>query len=271
MPDGTLVRQSKNAATSHAAHKITTVAHRPMPRVAVISDVHANEQALLAVLEEIDAWEPEAIWCLGDVVGYGPAPNRCCQIVEERTDLCLIGNHDLVALGTLDVADFNDEAAAAALWTRAALDERSRAFLAELEPSAAVGDVELFHASPRDPVWEYVLSAETAYVSLVTANAPLVLVGHSHVALAIGLDDSELHGGLAPAGTEVELEGQWLLNPGSVGQPRDGDPDAAWLELDTGARFARFHRVAYPIERTQAAIREQGLPEPLAARLANGI
>jgi diadenosine tetraphosphatase ApaH/serine/threonine PP2A family protein phosphatase len=271
MPDGTLVCQRKNAATSHTAHKTTTVAHRPMPRVAVISDVHANEQALLTVLEEIDAWKPEAIWCLGDVVGYGPAPNRCCQIVEERADVCLIGNHDLVALGTLDVADFNDEAAAAALWTRAALDERSRAFLSELVPSAAVGDVELFHASPRDPVWEYVLSAETAYVSLVTANAPLVLVGHSHVALAIGLDDSELQGGLAPAGTEVELEGQWLLNPGSVGQPRDGDPDAAWLELDTDARFARFHRVAYPIERTQAAIRERGLPDGLAERLAHGV
>jgi diadenosine tetraphosphatase ApaH/serine/threonine PP2A family protein phosphatase len=241
-----------------------------MPRVAVISDVHANEEALLAVLEEIDAWAPELIWCLGDVVGYGPAPNRCCQIVAERTDVCLIGNHDLVALGTLDVTDFNDEAAAAALWTRAALDERSRAFLAELRPSAVAGDVEMFHASPRDPVWEYVLSAETAYVSLITASAPLVLVGHSHVALAIGLDDSQLHGGLAAAGAEIELDGRWLLNPGSVGQPRDGDPDAAWLELDTDARFARFHRVAYPIERTQEAIREHGLPEALAVRLADG-
>ena len=241
-----------------------------MPRVAVISDVHANEEALLAVLEEIDAWAPELIWCLGDVVGYGPAPNRCCQIVAERTDVCLIGNHDLVALGTLDVTDFNNEAAAAALWTRAALDERSRAFLAELQPSAVAGDVEMFHASPRDPVWEYVLSAETAYVSLITASAPLVLVGHSHVALAIGLDDSQLHGGLAAAGTEIGLDGRWLLNPGSVGQPRDGDPDAAWLELDTDARFARFHRVAYPIERTQEAIREHGLPEALAVRLADG-
>ena len=241
-----------------------------MPRVAVISDVHANEEALLAVLEEIDAWAPEAIWCLGDTVGYGPAPNRCCQIVAERTDVCLIGNHDLVALGTLDVADFNDEAAAAALWTRAALDERSRAFLSELQPGAVAGDVELFHASPRDPVWEYVLSAETAYASLLTADAPLVLVGHSHVALRIGLADGQLSGGLAPAGTEVGLDGRWLLNPGSVGQPRDGDPDAAWLELDTDARFARFHRVAYPIERTQAAIREQRLPEALAVRLADG-
>jgi diadenosine tetraphosphatase ApaH/serine/threonine PP2A family protein phosphatase len=240
-------------------------------RVAVISDVHANEQALAAVLGEIDALAPDAIWCLGDVVGYGPAPNRCCELVSERADICLIGNHDLVALGTLDVADFNEEAAAAALWTRAALEERWRSYLRALEPTAAVEGAQLFHASPRDPVWEYVLSAEAAYFSLVTTTAPLVLVGHSHVALAIGLDEAELHGGLAPADTEVELDGRWLLNPGSVGQPRDGDARAAWLELDTGAGVARFHRVVYPVERTQSAMRESGLPEPLAERLAHGV
>jgi diadenosine tetraphosphatase ApaH/serine/threonine PP2A family protein phosphatase len=240
-------------------------------RVAVISDVHANEQALDAVLEEIDAWAPEAVWCLGDTVGYGPAPNRCCELVSERADICLIGNHDLVALGVLDVEDFNEEAAAAALWTRSELEERWRSFLSGLESSAAVDGAELFHASPRDPVWEYVLSAETAYFSLLTTTAPLVLVGHSHVALAIGLDDVELHGGPAPAGTEIALEGRWLLNPGSVGQPRDGDPRAAWLELDTDEGVARFHRVEYAIERTQAQMRERGLPESLAARLAHGI
>jgi diadenosine tetraphosphatase ApaH/serine/threonine PP2A family protein phosphatase len=240
-------------------------------RVAVISDVHANEQALDVVLEEVDAWSPEAVWCLGDVVGYGPAPNRCCEVVSGRADVCLIGNHDLVALGTLDVADFNEEAAAAALWTRGELDERSRSFLSALEPSASVDGAELFHASARDPVWEYVLSAEAAYFSLLKTTAPLVLVGHSHVALAIGLDDVDLHGGPAPAGTEIELEGRWLLNPGSVGQPRDGDPRAAWLALDTEEQTARFHRVDYPIERTQAEIRARGLPESLAARLAHGI
>jgi diadenosine tetraphosphatase ApaH/serine/threonine PP2A family protein phosphatase len=240
-------------------------------RVAVISDVHANEQALGVVLEEIDTWSPDAVWCLGDIVGYGPAPNRCCELVSERADVSLIGNHDLVALGTLDVQDFNEEAAAAALWTREELEERWRSFLSALEPSAVVGEAELFHASPRDPVWEYVLSAETAYVSLLTTKAPLVLVGHSHVALAVGLDDDDLHGGLAPEGTEIELDGRWLLNPGSVGQPRDGDPRAAWLELDTVERFARFRRVAYPIEQTQADMRERGLPEPLVTRLVHGI
>jgi diadenosine tetraphosphatase ApaH/serine/threonine PP2A family protein phosphatase len=240
-------------------------------RVAVISDVHANEEALGVVLEEIAALAPDAVWCLGDLVGYGPAPNRCCELVAEHADICLIGNHDLVALGALDVEDFNEEAAAAALWTRRELEQRWHSYLSTLEPSAVFGEAELFHASPRDPVWEYVLSVEAAYFSLLTTKAPLVLVGHSHVALAIGLDEAELHGGLAPAGTEIELDGRWLLNPGSIGQPRDGDPRAAWLELDTGERFARFHRVAYPIERTQAGIREHGLPESLATRLAHGI
>lgn len=223
------------------------------------------------MLEEVDTWAPGAIWCLGDVVGYGPSPNRCCEVVSARADVCLIGNHDLVALGTLDVGDFNEEAAAAALWTRGELEDRWRSFLSGLESSAAVDGAELFHASPRDPVWEYVLTAEAAYFSLLSTEAPLVLVGHSHVALAIGLDDAELHGGLAPVGTEIRLDGRWLLNPGSVGQPRDGDPRAAWLELDTDERVARFHRVAYPIERTQAQMRDRGLPEPLATRLAHGV
>jgi predicted phosphodiesterase len=240
-------------------------------RVAVISDVHGNERALTAVLEEIDAAAPDAIWCLGDVVGYGPAPNECCAILAERADLCLVGNHDLVVLGKLEMTDFNGDAAAAAVWTRDNLDGSSRGFLEPLEPSAELDGAQLFHASPRDPVWDYVLSAEAAYASLVATHAPVVLVGHSHVALGIGLAGDDLRGGGAPAGTELQLEGRWLLNPGSVGQPRDGDPRAAWMLLDTDEKFAEFHRVAYPIEETQRAMRDAGLPEALAARLAHGI
>jgi len=223
------------------------------------------------VLEEIDAASVDAVWCLGDIVGYGPAPNRCCEVMDARSDVCLVGNHDLVAIDKLDIANFNDDAAAASLWTRAELTDDSRAFLSALKPKAKLDGVELFHASARDPVWEYVLSADVAYRSLLSTTEPLVLVGHSHVALAFGLDDTELHGELAPAGTEIELEWRWLLNPGSVGQPRDGDPRAAWLELDLERSHARFHRVAYPIERTQAQMRERGLPEPLAERLAHGV
>jgi len=223
------------------------------------------------VLGAVDDAAPDAVWCLGDVVGYGPAPNRCCEVVAGRADLCLVGNHDLVVLGKLGIEEFNGDAAAAARWTRKELDDRSRAFLAALDSRARENGAELFHASPRDPVWEYVLSAETAYVSLLATTAPFVLVGHSHVALAIGLEDEELRGGLAPGGTDVELEGRWLLNPGSVGQPRDGDPRAAWLLLDTEARTASFHRIAYDVKKTQADMQAKGLPHALAERLAHGV
>jgi predicted phosphodiesterase len=239
-------------------------------RIAVISDVHANYHALAAVLEQIDAAGVDAVWCLGDTVGYGPRPNDCCEQVEGRADVCLVGNHDLVVLGELTVSDFNDEAAAAALWTSQVLTQRSRTFLERLEPLAELDGVDLFHASARDPVWEYVLTEEAARATLELSDAPLVLVGHSHVALALALEGEDVAGGLAPAGTRVELNGRWLLNPGSVGQPRDGDPRAAWLLLDRGERFAEFHRVPYSIQDTQAEIRERGLPRVLAARLDRG-
>jgi predicted phosphodiesterase len=239
-------------------------------RVAVISDVHANYHALEAVLEEIDAEQVDAVWCLGDVVGYGPLPNECCEAVRARADLCLVGNHDLVALGRLSVSDFNDEAAAAAVWTAENLSAESRSFLESLKPLGAAEAVDLFHASARDPIWEYVLTEEAAQATLDLTEAPLVLVGHSHVALAITTADGRLQGGLAGADTRIELKGRWLLNPGSVGQPRDGDPRAAWLLLDLEQMFAAFRRVPYPIERTQTEMRERGLPGILAARLARG-
>jgi diadenosine tetraphosphatase ApaH/serine/threonine PP2A family protein phosphatase len=239
-------------------------------RVAVISDVHGNRHALDAVLAEIAAESVDAVWCLGDTVGYGPQPNECCRLVQEHADLCLVGNHDLVALGALTVSDFNEEAAAAAVWTRKALTDESRTFLRSLEPEATAEGVELFHASARDPVWEYVLSEEAARATLDLTTAPLVLVGHSHVALALTVNGHELTGGIAPGGTSVDLAGRWLVNPGSVGQPRDGDPRAAWLLADLERASAAFRRVSYPVERTQAEMVEADLPPLLAARLAVG-
>jgi predicted phosphodiesterase len=239
-------------------------------RVAVISDVHANYHALEAVLDEIDAAHVDAVWCLGDTVGYGPRPNDCCESVERRADVCLVGNHDLVVLGELTVSDFNDEAAAAALWTSQVLTQPSRTFLESLKPAGEADGADLFHASARDPVWEYVLTEEAARATLELSDADLVLVGHSHVALALTLDDSGVSGGLASGGAEYELNGRWLLNPGSVGQPRDGDSRAAWLLLDLQRRFASFRRVAYSIEETQSEMRERGLPRALAARLEHG-
>jgi predicted phosphodiesterase len=239
-------------------------------RVAVISDVHGNRHALDAVLAAIECEEPNELWCLGDLVGYGPRPNECCRAVAARAELCLAGNHDLVVLGSLDTADFAGDAATAALWTREVLSNEARQFLQGLVPQAKRAGAHLFHASARDPVWEYVLTEEAAWSSLQTTDEPLVLVGHSHVPLAISLDGDDLAGGHAEAGTEIDRGGKrWLLNPGSVGQPRDGDQRAAYLLLD-GER-ASFRRVDYDIAATQTEMREAGLPEPLAARLAEGI
>ncbi len=241
-------------------------------RVAVISDVHGNLHALEAVLAAIEAEQTDAVWCLGDLVGYGPRPNRCCSAVAGRAELCLVGNHDLGVLGELDLDDFSPDGAASANWTREVLNKDARWFLAGLKPQDAIDGAELFHASARDPVWEYVLSYEAAQASLEITQAPLVLVGHSHVPLALGLENGQLGGGVAPEGTEADLaRGRWLLNPGSVGQPRDGDPRAAWLLLDRDAQRASFRRVPYEIAQTQEEIRERGLPDALAERLAHGV
>lgn len=213
----------------------------------------------------------DEIWCLGDVVGYGPRPNECCDLVRERAAFSLCGNHDLAVIERIPLGDFSGDAGAAAVWTRGRLGEEQRAWLGTLEPLGEREGVQLYHASPRDPVWDYVLSEGAAIASLALTTADLVLVGHSHIALALGWDGNELVGGLAPAGTQpVPGERRWLLNPGSVGQPRDGDPRAAWLLIESGTGRAAFRRVEYDIQRTQDEIREAGLPAPLAARLARG-
>ncbi len=236
----------------------------------MVSDVHSNLVALEAVLAAIDASPPDEIWCLGDVVGYGPRPNECCEIVRARAEICLGGNHDLAVRGTIDLSEFSGDAAVAARWTRDVLDEPSRSFLDGLDPEGERSGVAMYHASARDPVWEYVLSDEAAAATLALSPLPLVLVGHSHVALEIAWIDDTLTGGLAPDGTEMPLEGRVLLNPGSVGQPRDGDPRAAYLVLDLERRTGTFHRVDYDIARTQTEMRAAGLPETLAARLEKG-
>jgi diadenosine tetraphosphatase ApaH/serine/threonine PP2A family protein phosphatase len=240
-------------------------------RVAVISDIHSNLHALEAVLADVGAESVEELWCLGDVVGYGPRPNECCDLVRGRAGLSLCGNHDLAAIGSLEVREFAGDAGAAVRWTNGVLGEEQRAWLSSLRPFGERSGAELFHASARDPIWEYVLSEHAALASLEVTESPLVFVGHSHVALALGWDGAEIAGGLAPAGTSVDLRGRrWLLNPGSVGQPRDGDPRAAWLLLDLDAQRAHFRREEYAIAETQAEIREAELPPLLAERLARG-
>jgi predicted phosphodiesterase len=240
-------------------------------RVAVLSDIHSNLHALEAVLAAVDVDPPDELWCLGDLVGYGPKPNECCALVQARADVCLSGNHDLAVLGTIDLTEFSGDAGTAAAWTRGVLGDDARAYLSGLEPSGEARGVALFHGSARDPVWEYVLSDEAALATFARTEEPLVLVGHSHAALQISLGELGLEGGLAPNGTALELSGaRWLLNPGSVGQPRDGDPRAAYLDLDLDAHRATFRRVDYDIELTQSEMRAAGLPQLLADRLSLG-
>jgi diadenosine tetraphosphatase ApaH/serine/threonine PP2A family protein phosphatase len=243
-------------------------------RVAILTDIHANLPALQAVLEAIDEAGIEHRWCLGDVVGYGAQPDECTRLVSDQCELSLVGNHDLAVIGEIDTEVFSASAAAAVEWTRANSDGSTLEFLKGLKPENTEQEVGLYHASPRDPVWEYVLAVDQARECMEEQSARVSLIGHSHVALWFSDGDGPTGGNggaQAEGGKEVDLsEQRWLLNPGSVGQPRDGDPRAAWLELDTDAWKATYHRRGYDIDSAAEAIREAGLPELLADRLYIG-
>jgi diadenosine tetraphosphatase ApaH/serine/threonine PP2A family protein phosphatase len=228
----------------------------------------------------------DELWCLGDVVGYGAQPDECATVVAERCALCLVGNHDLAVLGELDISAFSPAAAAAVRWTREVAKPETVEFLEGLEPADESHEVALYHASPRDPVWEYVLWPEQAAECIGLQASRVSLIGHSHVALFFVMPEDgnrgwqagrtrdladAAKGAQAGAGTRLDLsDGRWLINPGSVGQPRDGDPRAAWLELDTERWDATYHRVEYEIGRAAEAIAATDLPEHLARRLYVG-
>jgi predicted phosphodiesterase len=241
-------------------------------RIALLSDVHGNLPAFEAVLADVDSASVEEIWCLGDLVGYGADPNGCVELARDRCDLCLAGNHDLVVTGEIDIADFSSSAAAAAQWTRDTIEADAREFLSSLRPEQDGREIGLYHASPRDPVWEYVLSGWQADECMNAMDARVGAIGHSHVALFFRRnDEGQVEGSPAEGGLEQDLsEGDWLINPGAVGQPRDGDPRAAWLLLDTEAWSAVWRRVEYPIDQAASAIEAAGLPAVLAQRLYSG-
>jgi predicted phosphodiesterase len=241
-------------------------------KVAVISDIHANRQAFEAVLEAIADSDAAELWCLGDLVGYGADPNACVELARRHAAVCLAGNHDLAVIGEAPLEDFSRGASLAARWTREVISPANLSFLEDLQPKAREGEVGLYHASPRDPVWEYVLSALLAELCLDAMPERVGLIGHSHVALAFVRHEGELATGEPRReGTQLNVSsGEWLLNPGSVGQPRDGDPRAAWLLLDLDDGSVAYRRTSYDVAGAASAIRAARLPASLAERLEYG-
>ena len=239
-------------------------------RVAVLSDIHSNLVALDAVLAH--AGTVDAVWQLGDVVGYGPDPDGVVARLIEVGAVGVRGNHDAAALGGPEIEWFNPEARAAAEWTRDTIDGTTRAWLSALPERHLIDRMTLVHGSPRDPIREYVSSAGIALENLAVLETDFGLHGHTHVPIAFCLGPDERLRVVAPGdGGTIELDGQRaLINPGSVGQPRDGDPDASYLVLDPDTVTVTWHRVSYDIAAVQAAIRAAGLPGRLADRLAYG-
>jgi predicted phosphodiesterase len=241
-------------------------------RVAICSDIHGNRHAFEAVIAAAEAAEAEELWCLGDLVGYGGDPDACVALAAERCAVCLAGNHDLAVAGVLSLEDFSRGAALAAQWTKEVIGAQTRDFLLSLDAQGSADGVGLYHASPRDPIWEYVLSGLTAELCLDATDFRVSLIGHSHVALSFHRPEGEpAAGSTRRGGQRLEIaDGEWLINPGSTGQPRDGDPRAAWLMLDTGAWTAEWLRAEYDVAGAQAAIRAARLPDSLAERLQFG-
>lgn len=240
-------------------------------RVLVISDIHANLAAFETVMEHAKGqWDK--VWCLGDLIGYGPEPNKCVELLQQYDHISLSGNHDWAVLGKLDVNTFNHEARTAIQWTREALTNQTWAYLESLPSMRVEGIFTLAHASPRQPVWEYILDQHTAAINFEYFETPYCLVGHTHVPVIFeskGENEVLSHG--PSYDTPVKLNGtRLIINPGSVGQPRDSDPRAAYALLDTESLTWEYRRIPYPIKVTQDKMQELGMPLRLIKRLEFG-
>lgn len=242
-------------------------------KVLLISDVHSNLIALEAVLSDAGEWD--AIWNLGDTVGYGPRPRECLdKMVDLLASPVLVGNHDLACIGEVDISEFNPVAQAAARWTSLQLGMDHRAYLKAMPAVIISGAYTLAHGSPRSPVWEYVTSPQTATENFAFFDTDTCFIGHTHVAMYALLredeDEAEVYA-LQPDQQLDLLAGRYLINPGSVGQPRDRDPRAAYAILDTDMGSVRAKRVEYEIATTQRQMAMANLPEVLITRLAHGM
>jgi diadenosine tetraphosphatase ApaH/serine/threonine PP2A family protein phosphatase len=240
--------------------------------VVVLSDTHSNLVALDAVRAALP--RHDELWCLGDTIGYGPRPNECIAAVRDIASYVLTGNHDLASLGEISLDSFNPLARRANLWNNRQLQPELRAWLAERPAKLVPGpEATIAHASPRDPVWEYILDPLTAQENLAYFDTPICFVGHSHVPTIFGQHQhgrQDFRRGVPGEVLELRPGSRYIINPGSVGQPRDGEPRAAYAVWDTEAQTVSFKRVAYDIAETQRQMREAELPELLAQRLAFG-
>lgn len=241
-------------------------------RIGVVSDIHANLEALEAVLADLERRAPDALVCLGDFVGYGPDPNACVDRLAHGLRAAVVGNHDQAAVGARSIDDFNLFAQEAIVWTRQVLTDATRAALTALPVRVELEGLLLVHGSPRQPTDEYILDARTALASFAAEAFTVALVGHTHQpAVFVEARRRTTMRALTP-GVPLALEPsrRYIVNVGSVGQPRDGDPRAAYLVLDTAGATATLFRVPYPVEQTQAKMDAAGLPVPLIERLAVG-
>lgn len=237
----------------------------------LLSDIHANLVALEAVLA--DAGPVDAVWSLGDVAGYGPRPNECADWIAAHADIAVVGNHDAACIGRLDITDFNGAAQAATRWTASQLTDGTRAWLRQLPERHVEGDYTIVHASPREPTWEYLLDTRSAAENFNHFDTGVCFAGHTHLPLIFAAAPRR-PGAVAlrpPAGTTFDLRlARCIVNPGSVGQPRDGDPRAAYAIVDTGSRTVEFRRCAYDVAETQRQMEDAALPQGLIERLSNG-
>ncbi len=243
-------------------------------RYAIIADIHANLAAFTAVLEDIKlGGKVEEMWCLGDVVGYGPDPHQCLELLCQYNHVCVAGNHDWAAIGKIDTSNFNPDAAAACHWTAQQLSPEDIQYLESLPLVVQKGDFTLVHGSPREPVWEYLLSVSNAKENFAFFKSQFCLVGHSHVPLVFKYDETG-DCSFSQFSTNIRLalgKNRLIINPGGVGQPRDGDPRASYAIYDNEARTIRLYRIPYNIAGTQTRMVKQGLPIRLATRLTYGL
>jgi predicted phosphodiesterase len=238
-------------------------------RSLIVSDIHANATALEAVLAQ--AGKVDAVWCLGDIVGYGPDPNECIARLRVLPNLvCLQGNHDAAALGHLALEGFNMEARSSIEWLRDHITPESIAFLETLEPRTEVNGITLSHASPRQPMLEYLLDTYSAAENFAYFETDFCFVGHTHVPVLFSLRDHSVQLDVPLSNTKLQLQARCIANPGSVGQPRDRDPRAAYVIFDMEANTWDYRRVEYDVEAVQRRMLAANLPQRHIARLTAG-